>query len=96
MFVNFFDKLVINTEEIESVEIDEFRKEYFEVIIFKKNSETKTIYVAGKTEFKTEKDLYNHVVKLLNKGIKLNRKISKEVFEQIKDIKELIKDAKSY
>jgi hypothetical protein len=101
MFVNFFDEIVIDTEDIQSVKLNNCVNEYFEVKIYLKNSKCETILIYDH-KFKTKKDLYDHVAKLLNKGIKgskdtkLNKKISKEVFEQIKDIKELIKDAKSY
>jgi hypothetical protein len=99
MFVNLFNSIIIDTKKVRSVEINKVNNMYKVCISFSKE-EGKT-FLIPKDNFKTKEDVYEYITKLLNKGNKndkeeVDRKISKEVFEQIKDIKELIKDAKSY
>ncbi len=97
MFIKIKDFLV-NIYNIRKISFEKNYEEYLRDNVYKLwinyNDSTIEVVLFESKDFKNIEEFKSYFYELFNEN--LNRKISKEVFEQLTDIKELIKKKKNY
>lgn len=67
MFVNFFNEIILNKEDISDVKVSYWDCDKYEIIFSMKDNSIKKIYIE-KDYDSSKEDIYEQVLELLNKN----------------------------